>query len=263
MLGDVHSSEGGHVCARVGARGATDETPRRVGILGGMFNPPHAGHLELARAAASELGLDRVLLTPTLVPPHKPASWDPGAEHRLQMCRLAIADDSRLAVCTLELERPGPSYTVDTLKSIHASDPDAELTLIVGADMAMTLDSWREPGEIVALARLAVAEREGSSREQVLAALRTLCGPEWVTFLRMPCHNVSSSLVRRRLTSGEPIAGLVGEPVARYIAEQELYGRPPAGAASEGPEQGEAARSGDQAAAGAQETPAPARRSRS
>jgi nicotinate-nucleotide adenylyltransferase len=192
-----------------------------------MFNPPHAGHLALARAAARELGLRRVLLTPALVPPHKPAKWDPGAEHRSSMCRLAIGEDPRLGVCTLELERPGPSYTVDTLRSIHASDPDAELTLIVGADMARTLARWREPREILKLARLAVAEREGSTRHEVLDALAPLDAAPRVAFVDMPRLDVSSSLVRRDLTAGEPIDGLVGAEVARYIAEHELYGRQP------------------------------------
>jgi nicotinate-nucleotide adenylyltransferase len=201
---------------------------RRIGILGGMFNPPHLGHLALARAAAAELGLDRVLLTPALVPPHKAAMWDPGGGHRLQMCRLAMQCDPRLGVCTLELERPGPSYTVDTLRSIHASDPDAELTLIVGADMARTLGSWREPREILGLARLAVAERDGASRHEVLDALAPLGGKDRVAFLDMPRHDVSSSLVRRRLTAGAAIDELVGVDVARYIAEHELYGRQPA-----------------------------------
>jgi nicotinate-nucleotide adenylyltransferase len=198
-----------------------------------MFNPPHVGHLALARAAASELGLQRVLLTPALVPPHKPAKWDPGAEHRLRMCRLLSKGDPHLGVCTLELERPGPSYTVDTLRSIRASDPDAELTLIVGADMARTLGSWREPREILGLARLAVAERDGSSRREVLAALAPLGGEDKVVFLGMTRHDISSSLVRRRLTAGEPIDELVGAEVSRYIAGHELYGRQPAGHARE------------------------------
>jgi nicotinate-nucleotide adenylyltransferase len=200
----------------------------RLGILGGMFNPPHIGHLALARAAASGLGLRRVLLTPVLIPPHKPARWDPGAEHRLRMCQLAIDDDPRLGVCALELERPGPSYTVDTLRSIHASDPDAELTLIVGADVAQTLASWREPREILKLARLAVAEREDTSRRDVLDALAPLEGEARTLFVNMPRLDVSSSLVRMRLTGGEPIDELVGAEVARYIAEHELYGRQPA-----------------------------------
>ncbi|HTC59543.1 MAG TPA: nicotinate (nicotinamide) nucleotide adenylyltransferase [Solirubrobacteraceae bacterium] len=205
------------------------EAGERVGILGGMFNPPHIGHLALARAAASGLGLQQVLLTPVLIPPHKPAKWDPGAEHRRRMCELAIGDDPRLGVCTLELERPGPSYTIDTLRSIHASDPDAELTLIVGADMASTLASWREPREILKLASLAVAEREDTSRRDVLDALAPLEGEARAEFVEMPRLDVSSSLVRKHLTSGEPIDELVGSEVAAYIAEHELYGLQPTG----------------------------------
>lgn len=205
-----------------------DRAPRRlsrIGILGGMFNPPHLGHLALARTAASELDLDRVLLTPVLIPPHKPAKWDPGAEHRLRMCELVARGDDRLNVCTLELQRPGPSYTIDTLRSIHASHPHAELTLILGADMARTLGSWREPREILDLARIAVAERDGCKQTEVLDALVPLGGGERTVFLGMEPHYVSSSLVRRRLTSGEPIEPLVGSEVAGYIASHELYGR--------------------------------------
>jgi nicotinate-nucleotide adenylyltransferase len=196
----------------------------RIGILGGMFNPPHLGHLALARAAASELGLDVVLLTPVLIPPHKPAKWDPGADHRLRMCELVVQGDERLGICTLELERPGPSFTVDTLRSIHDSHPDAELTLILGADMARTLGSWREPREILDLARVAVAEREGSRQAEVIDALVPLGDGERAVFLDMEPHAVSSSLVRRRLTSGAPIESLVGSEVAGYIARHELYG---------------------------------------
>jgi nicotinate-nucleotide adenylyltransferase len=192
-----------------------------------MFNPPHNGHLALARTALAELQLERVLLTPVLTPPHKPAKWDPGAEHRLRMCRLLVGDDPLLGVCTLELERPGPSYTVDTLRSIHASDPEAELTLIVGADMARTLGSWREPREILRLARLAVAAREGSTREEVVDPLASLGGEGRIVFLHMPPHDISSSSVRRRLTAGEPIEELVGAEVAGYISEHQLYGRLP------------------------------------
>jgi nicotinate-nucleotide adenylyltransferase len=217
----VDSSESGDIDRSPAARA-------RLGILGGMFNPPHVGHLALARAAAIGLGLRRVLLTPVLIPPHKPAKWDPGAEHRLRMCQLAIGEDPRLGVCRLELERAGPSYTVDTLRSIHASDPDAELTLIVGADMAATLASWREPREILKLANLAVAERENTSRREVLEALAPLDGKAQIEFVEMPRLDVSSSLVRKRLTAGEPIEGLVGNRVASYIAEHELYGRQPA-----------------------------------
>jgi nicotinate-nucleotide adenylyltransferase len=196
-----------------------------------MFNPPHVGHVELARTALRELRLDRVLLTPAAAPPHKPVIWDPGAEQRAQMCRIASRDDPRIEVCTLELERPGPSYTVDTLESIHASRPDARLTLILGADMAATLGAWREPDEILSLARLAVAEREGVSRRRVLEKLEPLGGAGRVDFLGMPVHDVSSSQVRRALACGQPIEALVGAGVASYIHEHGLYGRTPAGVA--------------------------------
>lgn len=195
-----------------------------------MFNPPHAGHIALARAAVRELGLERVLLMPVSVPPHKPAVWDPGAEHRLQMCRLACEHEPQIEACTLELERPGPSYTVDTLRSVHADHPDAELTLILGADMAATLGSWREPDEIVSLARIAVAERGGLSRAQVTDALSPLGAGARTDFLEMAPPDISSSQVRRALSAGRAIAPLVGVEVASYIDEHELYGRLPPGA---------------------------------
>ncbi|HTB50787.1 MAG TPA: nicotinate-nicotinamide nucleotide adenylyltransferase, partial [Solirubrobacteraceae bacterium] len=139
-----------------------------------------------------------------------------------------------LGVCTLELERPGPSYTIDTLRSIHASNPDAELTLIVGADMARTLASWREPREILKLARLAVAEREDASRREVSDALAPLNARARIAFVDMPRLDISSSQVRRQLTAGEPIRELVGGEVASYIAEHELYGRRPIARAGAG-----------------------------
>ena len=199
-----------------------------------MFNPPHVGHIELARAALEELGLERVLLAPSLIAPHKPVIWDPGGDRRAQMCRLASSGEPRIEVCTVELERPGPSYTIDTLRSIHDSHPDAELTLILGADMAATLDAWREPGEIVRLARVAVARREGVSREQVMGTLGSLGAGGRADFLNMSPRDISSSQVRRALASGQPIEPLVGAEVADYIHDHELYGRTPAASASGG-----------------------------
>jgi nicotinate-nucleotide adenylyltransferase len=138
------------------------------------------------------------------------------------MCRLAVGSSDRsLGVSTFELERPGPSYTVDTLRRIHADDPDVEVTLIVGADTARTLASWREPEQIRRLARLAVAERDGCARDEVLAAL----GEEGSTvFIEMAPVDVSSSMVRDRVGDGKPIDGLVDSEVARYIYQHGLYG---------------------------------------
>jgi nicotinate-nucleotide adenylyltransferase len=194
---------------------------RSVGILGGTFNPPHRGHLALARHAKSELGLARVVLMPAYSAPHKEEEEDPGPQRRLAMCRLAVGGEPGLEVCALEVERGGPSYTVDTLRAIDESHPDSELTFIVGADMALTLPTWREPHVLVGLARLAVAEREHGAREDVTRALAPLEAD--VAFLDMPKVKISSSLVRERVHGGEPIEGLVEPAVAAYIAEHGLY----------------------------------------
>src|SRR5919202_1784895 len=107
-----------------------------LGILGGTFNPPHIGHLVMIEEALNQLGLDRVLLMPVARPPHKEAPEDPGADVRLELCRLAIAGEERVDVSDLEIERGGASYTVDTLRGLHERDPEHELTFIVGGDMA-------------------------------------------------------------------------------------------------------------------------------
>ncbi len=161
---------------------------------------------------------------PVGVPPHKTAEDDPGAEHRLAMCRLAVDADRRLAVSELELRRAGPSYTVDTLRALHAEDPGRELTFILGADMARTLGGWREPREILSLARLAVAERDGSARREISETLAALGAGPRVEFLDMAPIDVSSSAVRERVAAGEPIDALVPEAVAAYIADHGLYG---------------------------------------
>ncbi len=207
----------------------SSDTAQALGILGGTFNPPHLGHLAIARAALAELALDRVLLMPARVAPNKRDEDDPGAEHRLAMCQLAVEDAAGRAACALELERDGPSYTVDTLSAIHASSPEARLTFILGADTACTLPSWREPRRILELARLAVATRSGSPRRRVLEALAGLsedgeppASPE-VRFLEIPPIEVSSSQVRALVAAGEPVDQLVGGRVADYIAREGLY----------------------------------------
>ncbi len=197
----------------------------RIGILGGTFNPPHLGHVALARHARSELGLSRVLMVPASRSPEKQAEADPGAERRLEMCRL-LSREQPLEVCALEVERGGTSYTVDTLRYIRSRYPHDELTLIVGADVAATLPSWREPRELLGLADLAVAARAGTDRGRVLDALERVEGTAGALtprFLDMPLQDVSSSMVRERAAAGEPIEDLVGAELARYIDEHALY----------------------------------------
>jgi nicotinate-nucleotide adenylyltransferase len=171
-----------------------------------------------------------VVLVPAHTPPHK-ATEDPGPQHRLRMSELLLDGMDRLSSCPIEIERGGPSYTVDTLNDIHASHPDAELTFILGADTARTLSAWREPARLLELADLAVAARSGSARREVLDTVARVgngAGAERpaearVRFLDMPLMEISSSQARRRAARGEPIEDLVGPAVARYIDEHRLY----------------------------------------
>ena len=197
-----------------------------IGVLGGAFNPPHVGHLCLAQEAHARLGLDRILLIPVGDAPHRELQADPGREHRLRMVELAGAGDDRLEASTLEVERPGPSYTADTLAALRASAPDEELTLILGADQAMRLGTWHEPERVLAQARLAVAQRQGLGREEVEQAIGGLAGAERIVGFDMPRLDVSSTLVRERAASGLPVRYLVPDAVADYIAAEGLYASP-------------------------------------
>jgi nicotinate-nucleotide adenylyltransferase len=175
-----------------------------------------------------------VLLIPANLAPHKsagvraaggvgglggPDARDPGPWHRLRMCELIARGIDGLSVCAVEIDRGGMSYTVDTLESLHASHPAAQLTLILGADTASTLGTWRESARVRELAHLAVAARSGAPRGQELDALG-----KGDSLLEMPPIDVSSSMVRERVARGEPVGGLVREAVADYIAEHRLYG---------------------------------------
>lgn len=195
----------------------------RLGILGGTFNPPHLGHLVCAQEAYRELELDRVMLIPARIPPHKPVEHEPGPEYRLELCRLAVADDDRFEVSDIELERDGPSYTLDTLQVLKLQDSINELVLIVGGDIAAGLPQWHEPERVLELATLAIAERRGTPHGSVEAALSSLEGSERARFFEMPRIGISSTMVRHRVRAGQPIRYLVPDAVARYIGEQRLY----------------------------------------
>jgi nicotinate-nucleotide adenylyltransferase len=195
----------------------------RIGILGGTFNPPHLGHLICAQEAYLQLGLDRVTLIPARIPPHKPVEDEPGVEHRLELCRLAIRGDQRFHVSDLEIARDGPSYTVDTLEELHSSAPDHELFLIVGGDIAAGLPNWHQPERVLSLATLAVAKRRGTSRAAVDDALRALRGGERSMFFRMPRIAISSTMLRERARTGRPIRYYVPDAVEGYIKRHRLY----------------------------------------
>jgi nicotinate-nucleotide adenylyltransferase len=164
------------------------------------------------------------VLVPFGEPSHRTLEADPGGEVRFQMCDYAVAADARLGVSRIEIDRPGPSYTVDTLRELHRRSPDDELVLLIGGDQAAALGEWREPEEVLSLARVGVAERDEWRREEILSRIEGLGARERVQFFDMPRIDVSSTMIRRRAASGAPIRYLVPDKVANFIGAQSLYG---------------------------------------
>jgi nicotinate-nucleotide adenylyltransferase len=200
----------------------------KVALLGGTFNPPHLAHLLCASEAADQLGLDRVILMPVFTPPHKEIADDPGPEVRLELCELAAAGDERLEVSRLEVDRGGPSFTVDTLRELHARHPEHELIFIVGGDMAVSLPAWKDPRTVLELAKLAIAERSGALRRDVIERLTAEYGDDVtqrLEFFDMPRIDISSSEIRRRVAAGRTIRYLVPRAIAEHIARRGLYAR--------------------------------------
>jgi nicotinate-nucleotide adenylyltransferase len=195
----------------------------RIGLLGGAFNPPHIGHLVCAQEAYIQLGLEVVFFIPTSEAPHRMIDADPGAELRYEMVKAATSDDERFEVSRTELERPGPSYTVDTLRDFRHKYLQDSLFFVLGADQALQLASWHEPETVLDLCTVAVCEREQVRREEIGERLHELCGADRMEFFDMPQISVSSSLIRTRIKRGESIRYLVPEKVAELIGQRELY----------------------------------------
>ncbi len=195
---------------------------RRLGIFGGTFDPIHLAHLAVAESARDSLGLERVLFVPAGVPPHKPGqAITPGAD-RLAMVEAAIADNPSFAVSRVELDRPGPSYTVDTLEALSASDPD--LVLILSSEAYAGLPSWHEPRRVLELARLAIAPRDGYPDTGPELVARHYPGLEdRVTVLDGPRIRLSASELRSRAAAGRSLRYLVPDAVAAYIGDHGLY----------------------------------------
>ncbi len=202
---------------------AGDERPA-LGILGGSFNPPHLGHLIIASDAWVQLGLERVLFVPAAAPPHKHVADGVSGEVRLEMTRLAVADDVRFAMSAIEIDR-GLRYTVDTVTALREAHPRHRLEFIVGSDSLLQFGAWHRPREILALCRLAVALRPGDDRSAVLAE-RARWGEERVALLENVAIDLSSSQIRERVRHGASIRYLVPAPVEETILELGLYRAP-------------------------------------
>lgn len=182
----------------------------RTGIFGGSFDPVHHGHLILARAALEELGLDRILFIPANHSPHKTDTKPATAQDRLAMVHLAIAGEDGFEVGDLELLRPPPSYTVETLRSLRAEQPDEQFTLLIGADNVAKFDTWREADEIPRLTRIAVLDRAGGAPAH-----------DWPVVRRLV--DISSTDIRARIAAGRSIRYLTPDSVCDYITAQGLY----------------------------------------
>ncbi len=188
----------------------------RLGILGGVFDPPHVGHLALARAACEHLGLERLLVLVVADPGHKRAQAP--AEARLELSRLAFAD-----LPAAEVELDGHARTVDYLEERKPADA----VFLVGGDELADFPSWKDPGRLLELVRLGVALRPGVPEERVREALARVAAPDRISFFEMPPVAVSSSQVRERARRGEPIDDLVPERVAEAIVRLGLYSGSP------------------------------------
>lgn len=197
----------------------------RIGILGGTFNPIHNGHLHIARAFLEKLSLDRVLLVPTRMPPHKDGGELVSGGQRLEMCRIAAQCDERLGVSDIELKREGLSYTVDTLRELHQQHPDTRFYFIMGADMFLTFEKWKNFDVISSLAAICTASRHDgeieklrSYAEKLSQQYHTECHVE-----SFPVVEISSTEIRQTIADGGDAGALVPPGVNEYIQKNGLY----------------------------------------
>ena len=194
-----------------------EPTPTRIGLFGGTFDPVHTAHLEVAEAVTSALGLDRMLLVVANQPWQKEGERPvTPAEDRFAMVEAALADHPGLEASRIEIDRGGPSYTIDTVRQLHASDPTAELIVVVGADVVAGLPTWKDEASLRGQATLAVVTRPGVPPTPAPAGWRTVDVP-------VAPLDVSSTGLRDRLEAGQPVDGLVPEAVMRCILQRGLY----------------------------------------
>ena len=200
---------------------------RAIGIMGGTFDPIHVGHLAVAEEAREALDLDRVLFVPAGRPPHKlPGSVSP-VRDRVAMVELAIAGNPAFELSPVEIEREGPSFTVDTVEALAKAHPEATLHLILSAETFAELPSWHEPDRLFESARMAVVPREGYPAPDPAWIARAFPGREdRVDYLGGPRLGLSSTALRTRVAAGRSIRYLVPEAVEAYITDHQLYRRP-------------------------------------
>ena len=189
--------------------------PQRIGVLGGTFDPIHLGHLAAASEVHAVLGLDRVLVVPTAAQPFKADHEAVSGEHRLAMAALSVAEDKRMEVSDVDVRRGAPTYTIDTLTDLAREYPESDWYFITGADALARLDEWKDADKLREMATFVGVTRPGYALPP---------GVHDVALVEVPSLRVSSTDVRRRIRSGQPIRYLVPAVVADYIDENHLYG---------------------------------------
>lgn len=216
--------EGGaleHAPVTAGIGGSAPAAKPRIGMMGGTFDPIHVGHLAIADDVRDALELEKILFVPAGAPPHKPADEVTAVHHRVAMVQAAIAGNSAFELSRIEVDRPGPSYTVDTVEQLAAS---FAVTVILSVETFHELPTWHEPDRLFAAARVAVVPREGYAAPDPAWLARTFPGREdRVTYVEAPHLGVSSTGIRARVAAGRTIRYLVPAAVASYIDAHALY----------------------------------------
>jgi nicotinate-nucleotide adenylyltransferase len=187
---------------------------KKIGILGGTFDPPHQGHLLIANEVLSELSLDEIWFMPNQEPPHKKKSESVKNEERLHMLEMAIGGNPLFKIETIELERKGPSFTVDTIKILNHQYPNHHFFFIIGADMIEYLPKWHQIDELIKLVQFVGVERPKYSIKTDYP----------IIYVDVPAFDVSSSMIRERIKHGKTVRYLLPDSVIEYIGEKQLYG---------------------------------------
>jgi nicotinate-nucleotide adenylyltransferase len=203
--------------------------PKQIGVFGGTFDPVHLGHLVMAEQCREQAHLDELWFIPAARPPHKPDQALTPFHHRVEMLSLAVAGCPAFQIDPLEQDRPGPSYTVDTLAALRQRHPDADLHLIVGSDCLPDLPSWREPAKIAEQAGLLIVARPAWPLWPAEQLRQALCIPVGGTLRQQVVHtpliDIASRDIRRRRAEGRTIRYLVPRAVECYIDTHRLYAK--------------------------------------
>ncbi len=197
----------------------------RIGILGGTFNPVHHGHLLAAECVRNALQLEKIIIIPTANPPHKNVIESTDEKQRMQMVKLACESNLFFEVSALEIERPGISYTIDTMRQLRSTYPHSTLFLILGTDALLLIKTWKHYREVLSLCTLVIVTRPGYIVDRNMDELQSITENFWdeTIFVEIPRLDISSQMIRQRIAEGKSIKYLLPAKVEEYIYENKLY----------------------------------------